>query len=161
MNMRLSISCTVSLFLGMAASLVMADDLKPYPAPEEGQVRHVVRLPALEGKEEENRKVEIVISKTVKLDASNRYFYGGKIEPKTVEGWGYTYYELSEVGPLAGTLMAVPPGTPKVDRKIRVNGGLDLVRYNSKLPVVVYAPEGFDVEIRVWAAGDSLEAKQE
>ena len=149
---------TFALFGGTGIS---QDDLKPYASPKESQVRHVVRLPVLEKGEEENRKIEIVVSKTEMLDSVNRYFYGGKIEQKTVQGWGYSYYELEKVGPLAGTRMAAPPGSPKVKRKVRVNGGLDLLRYNSKLPVVVYTPEGFDVEVRIWSAGDALQAKPE
>lgn len=30
------------------------------------------------------------------------------------------------------------------------------VRYNSKLPIVVYAPKDMDVKYRVWSAEDSL-----
>lgn len=159
MNLRLSIP--LLLFAATLGLLRAEDDLKPYMKPEEGQERHVVRLPVLEGAKEKERKVEIVISKVEKLDPANRYFYGGEIVEKTVKGWGYPYFELSKVGPLAGTLIGVPPGTPKVERKILVNGGLGLIRYNSKLPIVVYTPKGFDVEVLVWSAGDVLKAKPE
>lgn len=141
--------------------LQSADDLKPYPAAAEGQVRHVVRLPVLEEEQERNRLVEILVSKVEKLDLANQYFYGGTIAEKTVEGWGYSYYEVTEVGPLAGTRMAVPEFAPKVDRSVPLRSSLGLVRYNSKLPVVVYAPVGFDVAVRVWTAGEGIEATAE
>ena len=159
--MKRSLAIFLFSFLATFGFLMAEDDLKPYMEPKEGQERHVIRLEALKGEQERERKVEIIISKIEKLDAANRYFCGGEIAQKTVKGWGYPYFELSKVGPLAGTLIGVPPGAPKVDRKIRVNGGLDLVRYNSKLPIVVYTPKGFDVEIRIWSAGELIPAKKE
>ncbi len=137
------------------------DDMKPYPPAAEGYVRQVVQLPVLDEKEEQDRKVEILISKIEKLDLANLYFYGGKIATKTAKGWGYPYYEVTQVGPMAGTLMAIPEFAPKVDRAVPLRGGLELVRYNSKLPIVVYVPVGFDVTVRVWAAGDEIEAVEE
>ena len=32
-----------------------------------------------------------------------------------------------------------------------------LIRYNSKLPVVVYVPDEFEVRYRIWTAGDRVE----
>jgi ecotin len=52
--------------------------------------------------------------------------------------------------------MAVDPNTPKVDRFITVAGEPLLLRYNSKLPVVVYVPEGVEVRYRVWQAPAEL-----
>ena len=33
-----------------------------------------------------------------------------------------------------------------------IGGEPFLIRYNSKLPIVVYAPEGVEVQYRVWKA---------
>ena len=54
---------------------------------------------------------------------------------------------------MAGTLMAVDPNAPKVARFVTLGGDPYLVRYNSRLPIVVYAPEGVEVRYRIWAAG--------
>ena len=59
--------------------------------------------------------------------------------------WGFTRYVLKKMGPMAGTLMAPRPGAPKVDRFITLGGEPMIMRYNSKLPVVVYVPEGVEV----------------
>ncbi len=37
-----------------------------------------------------------------------------------------------------------------------VRGEGFLLRYNSKLPVVVYVPEGFEVRYRIWQAGEKV-----
>ena len=52
---------------------------------------------------------------------------------------------------MAGTLMAVDPKAPKVNRFIQMGGEPFLIRYNSRLPVVVYAPDGVEVRYRIWS----------
>jgi ecotin len=49
--------------------------------------------------------------------------------------------------------MAVDPNTPKVDRFIMLGGEPYFIRYNSRLPIVVYVPEGVEVRYRIWKAG--------
>jgi ecotin len=46
----------------------------------------------------------------------------------------------------------VDPNAPTVNRFIRLGGAPSLIRYNSRLPVVVYVPEGVDVRYRIWRA---------
>lgn len=124
-------------------------ELKPYAEADEGMLRYVIELPKLE--DESLRKVELVVGKTVLTDGMNRHFFGGNITRETVMGWGYSYYELKTIGPMAGTLMAPMPDAPKVDTFVPVRHDLGLLRYNSKLPVVVYVPEGVEVSYRLWS----------
>jgi ecotin len=56
------------------------------------------------------------------------------------------------VGP-ASTKMACPPGEGKTEAFVAVRGEGFLQPYNSKLPVVVYVPDGFEVRYRIWTAG--------
>jgi len=58
-------------------------------------------------------KVELIVGKTVLLDAQNRYFFSGKIQQETIKGWGFTRYNVSQLGPMAGTQIAVDPNAPK------------------------------------------------
>ena len=138
------------LFLSAILSVPAADDMKAFPPAAKGMVRHVLQLP--KQADESAFKVELIVGKTVRVDAGNRYFFGGKIESEVIQGWGYTRYQLRQLGPMAGTLMAVDPNTPKVDRFVAVGGEPYLIRYNSRLPVVVYVPEGVEVRYRVWSA---------
>jgi ecotin len=126
-------------------------NLKAFPPAEPGMTRHVLMLPPQE--QEDGLRVELQIGKTVRTDAGNRYFFGGKLQAVEIEGWGFTRYLLADLGPMAGTLMAVSPDTPKVDRFITLGGEPSLLRYNSRLPLVVYVPDGVEVRHRIWRAG--------
>jgi ecotin len=146
------ITCVLLLF---AASTGHAqNNLRAFPPAGEGMVRHVLQLP--EKTEEEEFRVELIVGKVVRTDARNKYFFGGKIEEETIKGWGFTLYRVTKFGPMAGTLMAVDPNEPKVSRFIALAGGPYLIRYNSRLPIVVYAPDGVDVRYRIWSAGSEV-----
>jgi ecotin len=122
----------------------------------EGQTRFVIRLPKHEN--EDNLKVEILVGKTVTLDAVNQYWFGGSLLQETIEGWGYPLWQIKAGTEMAGTMMAVPEDAPKSRRFVPVRFGNGLIRYNSKLPIVVYVPTGFETRYRVWSAGEVLEA---
>jgi ecotin len=52
--------------------------------------------------------------------------------------------------------MAADPNVPKVDRFVTLRGEPYLIRYNSRLPVVVYVPEGAEVRYRIWRADTEI-----
>ena len=52
--------------------------------------------------------------------------------------------------------MAVDPNSKKIDRFITIGGGPYLIRYNSRLPIVVYVPEGVEVLYRIWSASADI-----
>jgi ecotin len=146
----------VKMILGFSfitANALAADDMKAFPPPETGFTRHVLTLPKED--QEENLKVEVQVGRTVEVDARNRYFFAGRIEEETIKGWGYPRYLVKALGPMAGTLMAIDPNEPKRARFIGLGGEPYLIRYNSRLPVVVYVPEGTEVRYRIWRA-DSI-----
>ncbi len=152
--MRIISAAAVSVFLLAAIGARAADNMKAFPPAEKGMTRHVLQLP--EQEDENAFRVELIVGKTVETDAVNRYFFGGELVEETIEGWGFPKYVLAELGPMAGTLMAADPAEPKVERFITLGGEPRLIRYNSRLPVVVYVPDGVEVRYRVWAAGDVL-----
>ena len=117
-------------------------------------MRYVLELPAKN--QESDFKVELVVGKTVETDPHNRYFFAGGIEEETIKGWGFPRFVVSALGPMAGTLMAVDPDAPKVERFITLGGEPFLIRYNSRLPVVLYVPEGAEVRYRIWSTEPDL-----
>ncbi len=142
----------IVLFWGAATS--MADEQydqwkKAYPKAKEGQVRHVLHLP--KETDEDSLKVQLIVGKVMDTDGVNQVFFGGGIKEKDVPGWGFPQYIVT-VGPAASTLIRVPLGKPPVKKFVTMGGEPHLIRYNSKLPVVVYAPEGYEVKYRFWKA---------
>jgi ecotin len=144
------------LLAGMVSNPVVAggaDEMTPYPAAEAGFVRMVFRVPEVEG--ETDRKVEIIVGKTLAVDC-NRTWFGGDLKRRVAEGWGYPYFVLSEVRGPASTMMACPPGEEEAEVFVQVRGGGYLQPYNSRLPLVTYIPEGFSVRYRIWVAGEDI-----
>jgi ecotin len=139
--------------LGLLAGVVSThagDPMQAFPPADEGMVRYVLQLP--EQEDETAFRVELLVGRTLLLDEANQYFFGGRIQRETIEGWGFTRYVVNELGPMAGTMMAIDPNAPKVPRFVSLGGEPYLIRYNSRLPVVVYAPEGVEVRYRIWTA---------
>lgn len=125
------------------------DDLAAYPAASADQTRHVIRLP--ERTNEDNYKVELIVGKTQMVDCNNHRL-GGSIETRTAEGWGYDYFVVSDLGGGMSTLMGCADNSRK-EAFVRGGGEPMLIRYNSRLPVVVYAPRDVEVRYRLWTAG--------
>jgi ecotin len=133
--------------------------MKAFPPPDKGKLRYVLQLPKLD--DESTYKVELIVGMTVQVDEKNQYFFGGKIQEETIRGWGFPRYIVSELGPMAGTRMAIDPNAPKVNRFITLGGEPYLIRYNSRLPIVIYAPEDVEVRYRIWRAGSETKVIEE
>ena len=146
--MRTIVSIALVAFVSVSLAFA-ADNMKAFPPADEGMTRYVINLP--KQPDESAFKVELIIGKTVKTDAKNRYFFGGTLETENIPGWGFDRYILRKLGPMAGTLMAVDPNAPQVERFISI-GAAQLLRYNSRLPLVVYVPAGVEVRYRLWRA---------
>jgi len=144
----------VVLILTTTYPIHAADNMKAFPQAEKGMDRYVLQLP--KQNDESAFKVELIVGKTVRVDKGNRYFFGGQLEKETIKGWGFPRYTVNKLGPMAGTMMAIDPNAPKVDRFITLGGEPYLIRYNSRLPVVVYVPKGVEVRYRIWSAGDKI-----
>lgn len=127
-------------------------ELKAFPATLAGHQRHVIELPALVNEEE--HKLELIGGKAMTVDCNARGM-DGRLEARDVPGWGYTYWVLQSKGQVRSTMMMCPPGSEKPGF---VPAEPLLVRYNSKLPVVVFVPDGMQLRWRVWSAGKVQQA---
>lgn len=126
-------------------------ELKVFPPAKAGMERFVIVLPHKERGEEDAFRVELVPGKMMETDGTNLYSFGRILEEKNLEGFGYTYYEISE-GPVKMTLMR--PGPNRVNKFVA--GQPHHMAYNSRLPIVVYAPAGFEIRYRIWKADEVL-----
>lgn len=128
-------------------------NLKTYPETVESLERHVIYVG--ERKNEEMFKVELIPGKTMLVDC-NQHRLSGEMKEETVQGWGYTYHTFKSDGQTASTMMMCPD--PKTEKF--VSGGSEMVRYNSRLPIVVYLPKGFELKYKIWSAGRALDGEQ-
>ncbi|EXF93575.1 ecotin [Pseudomonas fluorescens HK44] len=159
--MRSSILTAAAVLLSGLSTLASAaklEDVAPYPKAESGFTRQVIHLAPQT--REDNYLVEILAGKTLTVDCNHQRL-GGTLEEKNLEGWGYPFYRLEKViGPMS-TLMACPDGKSKQDFVAVVGEGFRL-RYNSKLPIVVYVPKDVEVRYRIWSASVEVDkARQE
>lgn len=130
------------------------EKVAPYPKAEKGMKRQVIQLTP--EKDESTLKVELLIGQTLEVDC-NQHRLGGELDSKTLEGWGYDYYVFDKVTSPVSTMMACPEGK-KEKKFITAHLGDDgMLRYNSKLPIVVYTPENVEVKYRIWKADENVQ----
>ncbi len=95
----------VATALTLLVSLVIpggADEhryLKAFAPAAEGMERFVIELPHKERGEEDAFMVELIVGKEMQTDGVNKVRLGGELEAKPLEGWGFTYYVVSKLGP--------------------------------------------------------------
>lgn len=130
-----------------------ANEIAPYPYAKSGYSRSVIYLPAL--KDENNARIELVVGKEMLVDC-NIHRLVGMIKQRELEGWGYSYYEVirPEINGIS-TMMACPENSNSIEF-VTMNHDLGVLRYNSKLPIVIYAPVDLQVKYRVWTLSEDV-----
>lgn len=119
-------------------------DTSMYPEVKSGLERVIINLPEL--KEEENYEIELIVGKWAEVDC-NHHTLLGEFEEETIDGWGYNYFNFETNGEMMSTRMACPD--QKLENKL-INAQSVKTRYNSKLPIVVFVPEGYTVSYKLW-----------
>ena len=152
-----------TIIFGLSLVSLLADDvekdIKMYPEPASNVERFIVRL---EPKENELDYFVELMPGVVYEKGCNAIRMHGSIARKSVKGWGYSYYEVSTNGIMTSTMMACPPNTPKKTEFIYVHDPQNSkVRYNSKIPLVVYMPKNFELKYRIYSPSETKEAKTE
>lgn len=128
-------------------------NLKPYPQAIDSLERHVIFLEKKDN--EEAYRIELFAGKTMDVDC-NRHRLMGSFVKEDVQGWGYPYYKFESNGQILSTMMACPGSK---ESKF-ITGDSQMVRYNSRLPIVVYLPHGMELQYRLWTAGENQQAEK-
>ena len=136
-----------------AAAEQPLEKIAPFPKAEQGMKRQVIQLP--QQQDESALKVELMIGQTLEVDC-NRHRLGGQLKSKTLEGWGYDYYVFDKVTSPVSTMMACPDGKKEQQFVTAGLGDAGMLRYNSKLPIVVYTPANIEVKYRIWRADETI-----
>ncbi|MBU2952095.1 serine protease inhibitor ecotin [Tamlana agarivorans] len=133
----------------MPKSETVTHDISMYPKANNNQLRHIINLPKTE--DDFDFKVEIYAGKMAEVDC-NQSTLSGSFKAETVSGWGYSYYNFDTNGQIASTRRMCPDNS-KHQAFVQTQG--EIVRYNSKLPIVVYTPKGYEVRYKIWSRNTS------
>lgn len=134
------------------------EKIAPYPQAEKGMSRQVIFLDPQ--KDESRFKVELLIGKTLNVDC-NHHMLGGNLETRTLSGWGFDYLVMDKISEPASTMMACPEDSKPRVKFVTANlGDAAMQRYNSRLPIVLYVPQGVEVKYRIWEAGKDIRSAQ-
>ncbi|GAA0500565.1 serine protease inhibitor ecotin [Tatumella terrea] len=151
--MMLLIPLTGTSLITQAATTDEDRVMKPYPLAEAHMQRNVILLPPLSN--EQHYRVELIIGKKAMTDC-NLVHLAGSMTEETAKGWGYPYYRVTLQPGLISTRRACIPAK-KTSRLVTLPAASEkLLRYNSKLPLVVYAPQGIQVSYRLWKGGEDV-----
>lgn len=129
--------------------------INSFPPAGPGEKRFVIELKPLSN--EKAFRVELIPGRVAKLDHANRHHLGGKLKQETLEGYGYSYYRANLSDAIASTLMWQEGDVPS-DQFVAAES--KTVPYNSRVPLVVYAPENAEVHYRIWTLGGKDEKKE-
>lgn len=142
--------------MSLSACAQAVDSLEkvaPYPKAKDNQVRHVIDLQKIDN--EDNYQVELIVGKEIMVDCNHQWF-GAELSSKTLEGWGYDYYVVGDLNGPMSTMMGCLNQEDKL-AFVKTDMGKDaFIRYNSKLPIVVYTPKDVDVKYRVWSTDNTM-----
>lgn len=127
----------------------LQQELKNFPGAQSGQQRFVIYLPERTEAETQNLNVELLAGKSLDVDC-NKHGLQGELQTQSLQGFGYDYYVLRTDGNVYSTKMGCPDNTL---RREFITVPSTRVNYNHKLPIVVYAPAGYEVRYRVWNGG--------
>ena len=140
------------LFFGaqlLMAQMVQKIDTNIFPKPQKGMVQYVIEVPHSSIDEDSQKKVEIFVGKYEQTDTCNRQFLNGELEKKDLKGWGYTYYQFKTNGQSMTTLMGCP-NTETITKFVTAQPYL--TDYNGRMPIVIYVPEGYEVQYKIYKA---------
>jgi ecotin len=94
-------------------------------------------------------KIELIIGRYLKVDACRLNWYTGTLQENQVDGFGY--YEIRNIkGPYVDPDAIACLEQMKFVQVYFHPENSGFLIYNSRLPIVVYVPDGFKVHYRIW-----------
>ena len=123
--------------------------IKVFPKAKNGMQRYVIYLQPQTN--ESDSKIELLVGKTMLIDCNGHRLIGD-FKEVNIEGWGYKYYEYQSSGNVVSTKM----GCPEPKHQSFVSGDTKITHYNSRLPIVVYVPNDFEVRYKIWETKSDL-----
>lgn len=136
---------TVTIEKQSHSAYAPSPSIKMFSAPKAGFTQYALHFSAIP--DESKYRVDVQLGQYKKVDC-NIHFLSGKLEKKSLDGWGYTYWQLPKVGEGGSTRMACPPDS-ETNKFVAIND-ISTIRYNSQLPAVFYVPNGVSLRYKIW-----------
>jgi len=151
-----------SAFLGLAAlpaAAIPRLDLSGYPAPAAGERRWVIQLPGVLppthdpalSPQPRDWRVQLIVGQLAQIDC-NQHSFSGRLRHWRLADDKPMVFRVDNVGPMASTRMACPPGQPRRQAFVTMAGKPYVVPYEVSHPIVIYAPAAVQVRWRLWKA---------
>lgn len=165
---RVALFCSaVALTLALEpAKAIPMLDLKPYAEAAAGEQRFVIQLnPLLKPSPDQSIsnnpadwRVQLLVGKELELDC-NLHRFTGRLRSEVLPGFGYTVYRAEQLGAMLSTKKACPSqGLSK--QFVPLGGNPFVLPFNASVPIVIYAPDGFQVRYRLWKAETNSQPAQ-
>lgn len=143
----------VALFVNIqfsnAQSVISKIDPKIFPEAKAGYKKMIIEVPHSDN--DANKKIVFYAGIYMEVDGCNTFNLIGTYEQKDLEGWGYNYWVFNTKGDVRNTMMACP-NLPL--RNLFVSASQQTVDYNGRMPIVIYVPEKYDVQFKIFKAED-------
>jgi ecotin len=136
------------------ASQSSLKELKPYPLPTKTEKRIVIHVAPTS--DESLQKVELVVGKIKEIDCNRHGLTESDISDVGLKGWGYPLFKAHAGDKMTSTRMACPDN--KLEKAF-VSGKSILIRYNSRLPIVIYTEPDTVIQYRLWSASEFNQAE--
>lgn len=144
------LSANISAQNTMKPTKEAVDKLRIYPEKVGTLIRHYIYL-----KKETNEilySVEFFPGIYAKVDNCNKHFLGGEFKKHRIKDSELTYYVF-----YYESTHTTARGCPEPSTIQFVTGPKRLVRYDSRLPLVVYLPEGMELKYRAQETSSFIE----
>lgn len=151
-----------SAVLGLAAlpaAAIPRLDLSGYPAPAAGERRWVIQLPGVLPPTQDpalspqprDWRVQLLVGQLAQIDC-NQHSFSGRLRHWRLADDKPMVFRVDNVGPMASTRMACPPGQPRRQAFVTMAGKPYVVPYEVSHPIVVYVPAALQLRWRLWKA---------
>ncbi|WP_293931451.1 ecotin family protein [Sphingobacterium sp. UBA6645] len=147
----LVVALTFAVSNATAQETISKVDTDIFPKAEKGYKKMVIEVPYSD--RDASKRIEFSVGKYMEVDGCNHYGLQGETEVKDLQGWGYQYYIFKTNGDVISTQMGCPD-LPK--RNLFVSAAPTNLRYNGKMPIVIYVPEEYSVQFKIFTTTDEI-----
>lgn len=145
--LALVFTAIVGINISEAQMTINKIDPSIFPPAENGFKKLIIEVPY--SNNDSNKKIDFYVGKWMEVDACNTFSLIGSYEEKDLQGWGYNYYVFQTKGDVRSTMMACPDATL---RNLFVSAAPQTVNYNGRMPIVIYVPDGYEVQFKIFKA---------